>query len=95
MGAISLNGVKWICSPRILGAVYTPKWFIANIGLEQQIKREGLPNVISELNDIAANPVFFMDLYNVFIFKSEWTYVTDCVDFSSVLHGLQMAEYSA
>ena len=40
-------------------------------------------------------PCFFlMDLYNVFIFKSEWTYVTDCVDFSSVLHGLQMAEYS-
>ena len=35
-----------------------------------------------------------MDLYNVFIFKSEWTYVTDCADFSSVLHGLQMAEYS-
>ena len=35
-----------------------------------------------------------MDLYNVFIFKSEWTYVTDCVDFSSVLHGLQIAEYS-
>ena len=39
-------------------------------------------------------PCFFMDLYNVFIFKSEWTYVTDCVDFSSVLHGLQMAEYA-
>lgn len=39
-------------------------------------------------------PCFFMDLLNVFIFKSEWTYVTDCVDFSSVLHGLQMAEYS-
>ena len=40
-------------------------------------------------------PCFFlMDLYNIFIFKSEWTYVTDCVDFSSVLHGLQMAEYS-
>lgn len=39
-------------------------------------------------------PCFLMDLYNVFIFKSEWTYVTDCVDFSSALHGLQMAEYS-
>ena len=39
-------------------------------------------------------PCFLMDLYNVFIFKSEWTYVTDCVDFSSVLHGLQIAEYS-
>ena len=39
-------------------------------------------------------PCFLMDLYNVFIFKSEWTYVTDYVDFCRVLRGLQIAEYS-
>lgn len=36
-----------------------------------------------------------MDLYYVLRFKKRWTSLTDYVDFCSVLHGLQIAEYSA
>ena len=35
-----------------------------------------------------------MDLYYVLRFKKRWTSLTDYVDFCSVLHGLQIAEYS-
>ena len=36
-----------------------------------------------------------MDLYYVLRFKKRWTSLTDYVDFCSVLHGLQIAEYSS
>jgi len=35
-----------------------------------------------------------VDLYYVLRFKKRWTSLTDYVDFCSVLHGLQIAEYS-
>ena len=40
-------------------------------------------------------PCFLVDLYYVLRFKKRWTSLTDYVDFCSVLHGLQIAEYSS
>ncbi len=39
--------------------------------------------------------MFLVDLYYVLRFKKRWTSLTDYVDFCSVLHGLQIAEYSS